>query len=60
MNIGFVVANASSVEYLDTEFQPAIRKRPDAALVIAEPFLAGQRAHIAELILEHRLHGEAG
>jgi putative tryptophan/tyrosine transport system substrate-binding protein len=49
------VANASSVANLDTEFQAAIRKRPDAALVIADPFLAGQRALIAELMLEHRL-----
>jgi putative tryptophan/tyrosine transport system substrate-binding protein len=55
LNIALDVANASSVANLDTEFQAAIRKRPDAALVIADPFLAGQRALIAELMLEHRL-----
>jgi ABC-type uncharacterized transport system substrate-binding protein len=55
LNIALDVANVSSVVNLDTEFQVAIRKRPDAALVIADPFLAGQRALIAELMLEHRL-----
>jgi putative ABC transport system substrate-binding protein len=55
LNIALDVADASSVVNLDTEFQAAIRKRPDAALVIADPFLAGQRALIAELMLEHRL-----
>jgi ABC-type uncharacterized transport system substrate-binding protein len=55
LNIALDVADALSVGNLDTEFQAAIRKRPDAALVIADPFLAGQRALIAELMLEHRL-----
>jgi hypothetical protein len=41
LNIALDVANASSVANLDTEFQAAIRKQPDAALVIADPFLAG-------------------
>ena len=55
MNIALDVADASSVGNLDTEFQAAIQKRPDAALVIADPFIAGQRALIAELMVEHRL-----
>src|SRR5262249_10155869 len=55
LNIALDVANASSVDSLDTEFQAAIRNRPDAALVIADPFLAKQRALIADLMLEHRL-----
>jgi putative ABC transport system substrate-binding protein len=41
LNIGLDVADASSVGNLDTEFRAAIQKRPDAALVIADPFLAG-------------------
>jgi len=55
LNIALDVADASSVGNLDTEFQAAIQKRPDAALVIADPFLAGQRVLIAQLMLEHRL-----
>src|SRR5262245_51584637 len=55
LNLALDVVDASSVDTLDTEFQAAIQKRPDAALVIADPFLAAQRAFIAELMLEHRL-----
>jgi putative tryptophan/tyrosine transport system substrate-binding protein len=55
LNIALDVADASSVGNLDTEFQAATQKRPDAALVIADPFLAGQRVLIAQLMLEHRL-----
>jgi putative tryptophan/tyrosine transport system substrate-binding protein len=55
LNVALDVVDASSVGNLDTEFKTAIRKRPDAALVIADPFLAGQRVLIAELMLEHRL-----
>ena len=36
LNIALDVADASSVGNLDTEFQAAIQKRPDAALVIAD------------------------
>jgi len=55
LNIALDVVDASSVGNLDTEFRGVIRKRADAALVIADPFLAAQRALIAELMLEHRL-----
>jgi putative tryptophan/tyrosine transport system substrate-binding protein len=55
LNVALDVVDASSVGNLDIEFQAAIQKRPDAALVIADPFLAAQRALIAELMLEHRL-----
>jgi putative ABC transport system substrate-binding protein len=62
------VVDASSVNDLDSAFQAMSRERADAALVIADPFLAGQRALIAELMVEHRLpsiyayhqHAEAG
>jgi putative ABC transport system substrate-binding protein len=55
LKIAVDVADASSVRNLETEFRAVIRNRPDAALVIADPFLAGQRALLAELMLEHRL-----
>jgi putative ABC transport system substrate-binding protein len=55
LKIAVDVADASSVRNLETEFRAVIRNRPDAALVIADPFLAGQRARLAELMLEHRL-----
>jgi putative tryptophan/tyrosine transport system substrate-binding protein len=55
LNIALDVVDALSVGNLDTGFQAAIRKQPDAALVIADPFLARQRALIAELMLEYRL-----
>jgi putative ABC transport system substrate-binding protein len=55
LNIALDVLDASSVGDLVTEFRQVIRKRPDAALVIADPFLAGQRALVAELMLENHL-----
>ena len=55
LNIALDVADASSVGNLDTEIRAISRNRPEAALVIADPFLARQRALIAELMLEHRL-----
>jgi putative ABC transport system substrate-binding protein len=55
LNIALDVADASSVANLEATFRAITRKRPDAALVIADPLLAGQRTLIAELMLEHRL-----
>ena len=55
LSIALDVADASSVDKLEATFRAITWKRPDAALVIADPFLAGQRALIAELMLEHRL-----
>jgi putative tryptophan/tyrosine transport system substrate-binding protein len=68
LGLALDVVDASSVSDLDTAFQAISRERADAALVIADPFLAGQRALIAELMVEHRLpsiyayhqHVEAG
>jgi putative tryptophan/tyrosine transport system substrate-binding protein len=49
------VANVSAVNELDTAFRTMIMGRPDAALVIADPFLATERAIVAKLMVEHRL-----
>jgi putative tryptophan/tyrosine transport system substrate-binding protein len=55
LSIALDVADASSVANLEATFRAITRKRPDAALVIADPLLAGKRTLIAELMLEHRL-----
>jgi putative ABC transport system substrate-binding protein len=55
LNIALDLADASVVSDLDTALQRAISKRPDAALVMADPFLAGQRALLAELMQKYRL-----
>jgi putative tryptophan/tyrosine transport system substrate-binding protein len=55
LNIALDLADASAVADLDTELQRAISKGPDAALVMADPSLAGQRALIAELMQKYRL-----
>jgi putative ABC transport system substrate-binding protein len=55
LNIALDLADASAVSDLDTALQRANFKRPDAALVMADPFLAGQRALLAELMQRYRL-----
>ena len=55
LNIALDLADASAVSDLDTALRRAISKRPDAALVMADPFLAGQRVLIAELMQKYRL-----
>jgi putative tryptophan/tyrosine transport system substrate-binding protein len=55
LGLALDVADVSSTSDLDTAFQAISRGRPDAALVIADPFIAGRRALIAELMVEHRL-----
>jgi putative tryptophan/tyrosine transport system substrate-binding protein len=55
LNIALDLADASTVSDLDTALQREVSKRPDAALVMADPFLAGQRALIAELMQKYRL-----
>jgi putative tryptophan/tyrosine transport system substrate-binding protein len=55
LGLALAVADISSVGDFDTAFGAIRRRRPDAALVIADPFLGSQRALIAELMLEHRL-----
>jgi len=39
----------------DMAFRAMSQRRPDAALVIADPFLAHERALVAKLMVEHRL-----
>jgi putative ABC transport system substrate-binding protein len=68
LGLALDVADVSAVSELDTAFRALSRERPDAALVIADPFLAHERVLIATLMLEHRLpsiyayheHVEAG
>ena len=55
LNIALDLADASAVSDLDTALRRAISQRPDAALVMADPFLAGQRVLIAELMQKYRL-----
>jgi ABC-type uncharacterized transport system substrate-binding protein len=55
LNIALDELDASSVGSLETDLRAITRERPDAALVFADPFLAGKRTLIAELMLEHRL-----
>ena len=40
---------------LDAAFRAISQRRPDAALVIADPFLAHERALLAKLMVEHRI-----
>jgi len=40
---------------LESAFQTLSRKRPDAILVVADPFLASQQIRIAEFLVQHRL-----
>jgi len=49
------VLDVSAASDLDAAFLAMHRTRPDAALVIADPWLVGQRARIAKLMLEYRL-----
>jgi putative tryptophan/tyrosine transport system substrate-binding protein len=49
------VLDASEPGELDPALLKMIRSRPDAALVIADAVLAGQRVHIAEFMLARRL-----
>jgi putative ABC transport system substrate-binding protein len=40
---------------LESAFQTLSRERPDAILVVADPFLASQQIRIAEFLVQHRL-----
>jgi putative ABC transport system substrate-binding protein len=68
LGLALDVADVSAVSELDASFRAISRESPGAALVIADPFLAHERALIATLMLEHRLpsiyayheHVEAG
>ena len=55
MGLSLDVAEVSAVSELDAAFRAISQRRPDAALVIADPFLAHERALLAKLMVEHRL-----
>ena len=55
LGLSLDVAEVSAVSELDAAFRAISQRRPDAALVIADPFLAHERARLATLLVEHRL-----
>jgi putative tryptophan/tyrosine transport system substrate-binding protein len=55
LGLALDVADVSAVSEFDTAFRVISRGGSSAALVIADPFLAHERALIAELMVEHRL-----
>ena len=55
LGLSLDVAEVSAVSELDAAFRAISQRRPDAALVIADPFLAHERALLAKLMVEHRL-----
>jgi putative tryptophan/tyrosine transport system substrate-binding protein len=55
LGLSLDVAEVSAVGELDGAFQAISQRRADAALVIADPFLAHERSLLAKLMVEHRL-----
>jgi putative ABC transport system substrate-binding protein len=55
LGLSLDVAEVSAVSELDAAFRAISQRQPDAALVIADPFLAHERALLAKLMVEHRL-----
>jgi putative tryptophan/tyrosine transport system substrate-binding protein len=55
LGLSLDVAEVSAVSELDAAFRATGQKSPDAALVIADPVLAHERALVAKLLVEHRL-----
>jgi putative tryptophan/tyrosine transport system substrate-binding protein len=55
LGLALDVADVSAVSELDTAFRALSQRRPDAALVIADPFLAHERMLVAKLMVEYRL-----
>jgi putative ABC transport system substrate-binding protein len=55
LGLSLYVAEVSAVGELDAAFQAISQRRADAALMIADPFLAHERALLAKLLVEHRL-----
>ena len=49
------VAQVATLSEVGAAFEAIGRKQPEAALVIADPFLAHQRALLATHLLQHRL-----
>ena len=55
LGLSLDVVELSAVSELDVAFRAMREKSADAALVIADPFLAHERALVATLLVEHRL-----
>jgi putative tryptophan/tyrosine transport system substrate-binding protein len=55
LGLQFELVEASDSHGLDDAFLMLSRKRPDAVLVVADPFLAGERARIAEQMIKNQL-----
>src|ERR1700726_4589638 len=52
LGLSLDVAEVSTVSELDASFRAIGQKSPDAALMIADPFLAHERALLAKLLVE--------
>jgi putative tryptophan/tyrosine transport system substrate-binding protein len=55
LGVSIDVAQVATLSEVGAAFEAIGRKRPEAALVIADPFLAHQRALLATHLLQHRL-----
>jgi ABC-type uncharacterized transport system substrate-binding protein len=55
LGLQFDLVEASDSHGLDDAFLMLSRIRPDAVLVVADPFLGGERARIAEQMIKNRL-----
>ena len=55
LNLQFDLMEASNARSLDAAFLTLSRTRPDAVLVVADPFLAGERVRIADEMIKNKL-----
>src|SRR5215470_3798992 len=55
LNLQFDLMEASDARGLDAAFLTLSRIRPDAVLVVADPFLAGERVRIADEMIKNKL-----
>jgi len=55
LNLQFDLVEASDAPGLDAAFLTLSGRRPDAVLVVADPFLAGERVRIADEMIKNKL-----
>ena len=55
LGLQFDLVEASDTRGLDAAFLALSRMRPDAVLVVADPFLAGERVRIADEMIKNKL-----
>ena len=55
LNLQFDLLEASDARSLEAAFLTLSRIRPDAVLVVADPFLAGERVRIADEMIKNKL-----